>query len=369
MKKRKPQLKPRVRHAFLEALQASLWGRPILPVLFDGLTREDWEEIFVLSFHQTVEGHIAEAVGTLPDDLLPPHNLMLKWAVRLQRIEDRDQHMRNVVAQLGRLFQENGVRSILQKGHGVSLYYEKPHIRHGGDIDWYFPTKMGYLQANQLVDDPGRSFQVTSRHSSGYVFEGIEIEHHRKLVQLRNPLITPYIDSLVADLQKENTTFEIQGENIEIPTPLLNIIQVNAHILKHQVTYGIGLRQLCDSARLYHCCRGSIQGEELRQIYGRLGILKWTHSFHKVLVELLDLNREDLPFDIEGKPDVEWMKEYILRTGNFGFYDPENPDIEKPGGRVNRGERLLANFRNFYPLAPVETICFPFVHLYNKVLS
>ncbi|WP_313260780.1 nucleotidyltransferase family protein [Sphingobacterium sp.] len=367
MKGGMPQIGPRVRLAFLEALRSSLWNRPAIPSSFEGLDRQDWREIFTLSFQQTVEGHIADAIATLPADLLPPHELVLKWAVRLQRMEERDIQMKKVIAYQGWMFRENGIRSVLQKGHGVSLYYEKPEIRHMGDIDWFFPEREGFIRANGLVSSTCPSFSLHTRYSSGYTFQGIEIEHHRKLVQLRNPLISRYAEGLVGELQKENLWVDIAGESIEIPSPMLNIIQVNAHILKHQVTYGIGLRQLCDSARLYHRFSGHYDGNELRLIYGRLGILRWAHAFHRVLVELLGLKLEDLPFGIEGDQDVEWMKEYILRTGNFGFYDPDNPDIERPGGRINRSNRLLENFRRFYPLAPAESACFPVVHLYNKV--
>jgi hypothetical protein len=367
MRRKKPILGQRARHAFLEALQASLWNRPPLPILFDGLSREDWKGIFQLSFHQTVEGHIADAVRTLPSEFLPPHDIMLKWAVRLQRIEDRDAQMRKVISYLGWFFRENEIRAVLQKGHGVSLYYEKPEIRHGGDIDWFFPLREGYQRANFLMDSPVHSFRLTHGQSASYNFEGIEIEHHQKLVQLRNPFITSYVRNLVDELGRENLKVSFEGEAIEIPSPMLNSIQVNAHILKHQVTYGIGLRQLCDAARLYHSFEGSLDGPLLRDIYRRMGMLKWVHSFHRVLTDLIGLREDKLPFAIEGRQDVQWMMDYIMRTGNFGFYDPDNPDIQNPGGRVNRAERLLENFRRFYPLAPVETACFPFVHLFSKV--
>jgi len=171
----------------------------------------------------------------------------------------------------------------------------------------------------------------------------------------------------VKDLSRENISVEFGSAQVEIPSPILNIIQVNAHILKHQVTYGIGLRQLCDAAILYHRFHDQIDGEQLKYIYKKLGMLEWSHVFHQVLVDLLGLKQNELPFAIEKKPGVQWMKDYILRTGNFGFYDPLNPDINNPGGRVNRRKRLMSNFKQLFPLAPMETLCFPFVHLFSKI--
>jgi len=353
--------------AFLEALRSSLWGLPIQHSFYEDLTRKEWISIFKMSFHQTVEGHVADAIRSLPERLLPPQDLLFKWIVRLQRIDDKNQKMAEVISYQGWLFQESGVKAYLQKGHGVSQYYQKPEIRVGGDIDWYFPSREDYSKANQLMKGQGERFQVQAGYSSGYYFDGIETEHHLKLIQLRNPFILSYVKDLVKDLSKRNIWKDFGDTPVEIPAPILNIIQVNAHILKHQVTYGIGLRQLCDAAILYNEFHKQIDGNELMEIYKKLGMLNWSHVFHRVLVDLLELDEKVLPYVIEEKKGVEWMKEYILRTGNFGFYDPLNPDINKPGGRVNRTERLFSNFKQLFPLAPIETVCFPFVHLFSKV--
>jgi len=148
---------------------------------------------------------------------------------------------------------------------------------------------------------------------------------------------------------------------------MLNILQVDAHILKHQITYGIGLRQLCDSARLYHSLSSDIDPIALKDIYAKLGMLKWSYVFHQVLVNLLGLDQNKLPYLADKELKSDWMADYILRTGNFGFYDQDHPDINNPGGRVDRSTRLFGNFKNFVTLAPVETICFPVVHLFSKI--
>ncbi len=353
--------------AFLEALKSSLWEIPIQQSYFENLDRKMWIDIFLMSFHQTVEGHLADAIQQLPQPLLPPQDLLLKWIVRLQHIEDKNEKMSKVISNLGRLFHEYEIRAFLQKGHGVSLYYNKPEVRVSGDIDWYFPSREDYNRANELINSKVEGFHVQPAYSSGYNFEGVEIEHHLKLIQLRNPFVLKYLKTLIIELSKDNIIKDFENSKVEIPSPMLNIIQVNAHILKHQVTYGIGLRQLCDAAVLYHKFSDQIDGQELKFIYKKLGMLDWSHVFHQVLVDVLGLNKDKLPFKVEKKEGVTWMKDYILRTGNFGFYDPENPDINNPGGRVKRSKRLFSNFKKLYPLAPIEVLCFPFVHLFSKV--
>lgn len=357
----------KVQRAFLEALKPGLWDTPLDHTLFEGLDRHDWISVFRLSFNQTVEGMIADSIRSLPDSLMPPQDLLLKWIVRLQRIEQKNDQMNLVIRQIFDILNTNNIEAILQKGHGLSLYYEKPNQRVCGDIDVYFLTREHYDRANELMSSAGENFSIDPAFSSSYIFSEMEIEHHQRLVQLRNPLVNSAIRSLHAAEDRKALSVNLAGKDIPIPSPLLNIIQVNAHILKHQVTYGIGLRQLCDSARLYHTFSGQIDGEELKSWYKKLGMLNWTYTFHEVLVDLLGLDRSKLPFEPKTKPEFRWMSEEIMRSGNFGFHDPAHPDYKKPRGRVNRAERLSKNFMRYVRLAPMEAISFPFFQFYSKI--
>jgi hypothetical protein len=42
------------------------------------------------------------------------------------------------------------------------------------------------------------------------------------------------------------------------------MLQVNAHILKHLLSFGIGIRQLCDAARLYKTYHNQVDGNVLK---------------------------------------------------------------------------------------------------------
>lgn len=354
-------------HAFLAALQSGLWGTAIPTKDLEQLDRPAWLDIFKRSFTQTVEGLVAESVRTLPDAFLPPQDILLKWLVRLQRIEQKNAAMNQVIARIFEIFEQQNIHAVLQKGHGVSLYYDKPDQRVCGDIDLFFPDKADYYKANAVMKDAGEQFSIDPAFSSSYLFSGMEIEHHQRLVQLRNPLIAGRIQRLHSEQDSAALFINLSGKDIPIPAPLLNIIQVQAHILKHQVTYGIGLRQLCDAAQLYDKLAEQFDGQELKHWYQKLGMLQWAYTFHEVLVDLLALDRQKLPFQPKNTPDFRWMSDEIMRSGNFGFYDPDHPDHTRPGGRVNRAERLSKNFMRYVKLAPMEAISFPFFQVYSKI--
>ncbi|WP_149524379.1 nucleotidyltransferase family protein [Sphingobacterium hotanense] len=352
--------------ALLAAVRSSLWQSEVDTRYFENLTARDWKEIYLMSFQQTVEGLVATAVQQLPERLLPPMELRLKWLVATSRIQKANLAMEQAIAKQYQLFKKAGIRCILQKGHGVSSYYPDPTLRKTGDIDWFFPTTDDYQAAKKLIVQAGAELKSSDSFSSGFQWGRFYIEHHRRIIQLRNPFVQGKASRFVNRELAEKSQHIINGVSVEIPTGFLNLIQVNAHILKHQITYGIGLRQLCDACLLYYAYGKHIDPQELKNIYQELGMLKWSHYLHQMLVDLFHLPLENIPYPIEYFSDVQWMENYILRTGNFGFFDPEHPDSEKPGGRVDRPQRLFRNFYRFLGIAPMEALSFPFYQVYIK---
>jgi len=353
--------------ALLEAVRSSLWNRPTDVSAFENLTDLDWHEMFMMSFHQTVEGLTAAALQNLPPVLLPPMELRLKWLVRLSRIQESNKKMETAIAKQYELFSKNGIRCLLHKGHGVSQFYPEPSYRTTGDIDWFFPTKPDFDNAQILALSSGAVLENRDRFSSGFNWGGLCVEHHRRIIQPYNPLVISAAERYVESQLHDKSFLRLDGTAVEIPNNILNLIQINAHIFKHQIGYGIGLRQLCDSFLLYKIYGEQIDGEMLKGLYKALGMLKWSHLLHQMLVDFFELPLNCIPYPIEKQSSVKWMEDYILRTGNFAFYDRAHPDVlVAPGERIDRPQRLFKNFCRFMRIAPMEALSFPIYQLYKK---
>lgn len=352
--------------ALIEAVNASLWAREVKYSKFENLTDQEWHTIFYMSFHQTVEGLVAAAIQKLPVDLLPPIDLRLKWLVRLTRIQEANQKMGADIITQYTHYKNAGIRCVLHKGHSVSQYYPDPALRVVGDVDWLFPTEDDYSRALDLVITKGGKLESRDRISCGFNWKDCSVEHHRQIIQLYNPMAQKKSTKFVNGQLEVRSFMKLGNLEIEVPNPYLNIVQVNAHIFKHQIGYGIGLRQLCDSFLLYKAYLEQIDHSELLNVYKEFGMLKWSHFLHQMLVDFFDMPLENLPYPLEKQNDIDWMKNYILKSGNFGFYDKDNPDTTTPGGRVNRSKRLFRNFFHFVRISPMEAICFPFSQVYKK---
>lgn len=354
---------------FFQLLRIGLWGEGKL-ILTSNLTLEDWTTIRKYANNHTVEGIIYDSFIFLEEHQLPPQSLRLKWAVRMDQIERHNEKMNQIIAEQFTLFSDQGIRPILQKGQGVASYYRNPRHRISGDIDWCFEGD-GYAKARHFLKKNHPSFQDTAGFSLDYTWKGIHIEHHKQTFDFRNPLKKNYLKNLLLDYQSQQKSILINDVPIPLLAPELQLLQVNIHILKHLITYGIGLRQFCDSARLYYSMSSQLDNNSLAQIYKTTGILKWIHLLHKLLVDYLGYPKEMLPFPYPEHIDITWMVDEVWYSGNFGFNDERYEDIKKTTlfARPDSPKRLWQNFKRYVKYAPQEAIAFPVIQIYSKFLG
>ena len=360
-------LETSVHKAFFEALRSGLWGRRPDPAAFQSLSRDEWSRLYKLSTLQTVEGIVCEGIQQLSPEVLPPKDILAKWMVRLQHIEERNGWMNEVLSDQIAFFEKHNLHPFLQKGQGVARYYRRPQSRVCGDIDWCFSDKKEYNRAAALMKKHGQGLKIGHGYSLSYTWKGCDIEHHQRLVELRNPFVQGYLKGLSRSTSYPPVPVEFGEQVAYIPHPILNILLVNAHILKHLVVYGIGTRQLCDAARLYDALHNQFDPNALRVVYERTGILKWSYVLHELLVNYIGLDRKKLPFEQEAPEDAAWMMADILKGGNFGFYNTEGKDETKSLDKPARVKKFFSRFYRYARLAPGETISSPFMIMFSKI--
>lgn len=356
-----------IQTALLALLRLGLWGKEektkVLP-----LSSTQWAALYSCAQRHTVEGIVYDSFAQLPLDLLPPHDLLLKWTVKIDQIERRNRQMNACIEEQLNLFNREDLYPVLLKGQGVAACYAIPDHRVCGDIDWYFEQKKDYRKANELVRKGGLDVSCTAGFSTAYLWKGIVTEHHQRMFDIHNPLNFLFLNRLQKQFHKERLQRELTGNTLLLPAPLLMMIQVNVHILKHLLSFGVGIRQLCDAARVYYTFRLNVDGEELMQVYKKLGILKWMDLLHYVLVKFIGLQPESLPFEVPENIDADWMMDEIWLSGNFGFFYPQSEmGVKKPrSSRSQPSGRIWSNLSRYFKFAPMEAISFPLVQVYSK---
>ena len=361
-------LEDKVAKAFFTLLRAGLWNKSIDSIDCFPLSKADWDTLFRISVQQTVEGIVFDGIQMLSSDLLPPREMHIKWLVRVEKIEQRNRWMNDILAEQVAFFSKESIQPILLKGQGLAICYENPGRRVCGDIDWYFQTTDEFYKADRLLAKYGIVTEATAGYSSFYLWRDCEIDHHQKLFDIHNPFLSGYLQHLQQHEKNLSVIISIQKEEVVLPSPLLHMLQVNAHILKHLLSFGIGIRQLCDAARLYKTYHNEVEGTVLKTVYTKLKIIKWIELLHEVLVKYIGLPKENLPFPLERNQSADWMMEEIWKSGNFGFHD-ERYQQENSGKREGTKRRLWSSFIKYVPYAPMEALSFPLVHFYSGLVK
>lgn len=355
---------------FMELLRAGLWGRAPQTSLFP-LEADVWKEIREMAQKQTVSGILYDGVLLLPEALHPPLDIFLAWVAEIDSIERQNQQMNRVIVECHATLSKQGISLMLLKGQGIAAFYRNPLHRVCGDIDWYCSGKNDVCKIKEMLIKSAVCVTVQPGHSLFYCWKGVAIEHHVKLLDIHNPFLRKYIRNLEDGEKARSMHLNIGGERIQLPSPLLVILLVNIHILKHMLSFGIGLRQLCDSACLISALSKQIDNEELKSIYKKIGIYQWVHILHEVLVSELGLDEEKLPFPCNKKTDkATRMLQEVWSCGNFGFYDVRFGGHDK--NTYRRKQVLLhwiRRFRMHLFLAPQETLSYPVIQFFLRIFK
>ena len=175
--------------------------------------------------------------------------LLKQWIGGLLPLEMANRQMNQVVVELARAFDAAHLRYVLLKGQSCAAVYPRPLLRRAGDIDIYLAPQH-FEEAKCVLQNLGFVFDHQTLLHEVFERKGVTVELHRALQPMQWP---PAVKHLKQMMHKEVDTVgewqhfvEIDGYNVPILPPHLNVVLLTAHIMVHATHLGIGLRQLVD---------------------------------------------------------------------------------------------------------------------------
>ncbi len=345
---------------FFELLRAGLWDRPADAGIFEQ-KETDWNAIYQLARQQAVLGLVYDGIGTLPAAMHPPRPLFLQWVAQVARIEEANRHLDKVAAEIYLLYTNAGIKAVLLKGQGVAVNYPHPEHRQPGDIDM-FVGDTNYVPANNLLESQGghRHPSGTYKHTS-FDYCGVEIENHRIVAMLRNPLSDRRFRKISEkELPLRASLVELpEAGNVMVPPSTFNSLYLIVHIVTHFISGGVGLRQICDWARLVHIHAADINRNELKDMLSKTRYKRPAGAFAAIAVDYLGLPEEESPITIthSDRRNTGILIDDILQTGNFGQYDGR-ADRSEAGYWKTRWRNYMSSIKRcwrFRFISPSET--------------
>lgn len=342
--------------AFLVLLRSGLWTEAPDDMSLFPLSDYSWNSVYELARRHSVTGLVYSGMLRLPDDFMPCRNLLLRWVAEVDAIEKRNRLTDAVLARLASWFSSCSVRAVLVKGQGVAAAYAEPGLRECGDIDFFFPDADGWRVA--LIELQRRGV-VLEHHADGafsFRMGGVEIELHRSLVDVHAPAACRFAERFVRD--KGFVARDIvpaSGVKVLMPVPVLDLVMQNAHILKHMLGRGIGLRQYCDIAAAYRAYRGMFAHDEYMYACRCMGLARWTTMLHGFLAGPLGADASLLP-SVGGNGVSDRLFERVMLTGNFGRGTSRLSGASGYVRKLNTVRSFLGNACFSLSTAPAEAL-------------
>ena len=309
---------------FFTLLRSGLWGT-VPDVSSFHPSAEDWKAVLRIAKEQTVIGLVAEGAALCPSGFVP-EAVGLRLIGLCESIRRRNAQTNSVIASLVALFAEDGIPLFLLKGQGVACCYLKPELRMPGDID-LFVLPEDYQQSKKTLSKIGvrDEGEGLDKLHYGAMHGDLEIEIHGTVHTSLGNRINGCLDEMQRELfeSESSRSLECTGKDgsvrIKLPSPDFDALFIFIHLLQHFFCGGLGLRQLCDWARLLHCYRDSVDVPKLEARLKRMGVTSEWKAFMSFIVNYLSLPEEDailLDRGCEAKARRIWR--YVEMVGNFG---------------------------------------------------
>lgn len=355
---------------FLLLLQQGLWGKRVKDDI-PQLTLQEWEQIYQFARKQAVQGIVYDGVNMLDSAKQPPMALMIRWTVEIDSIERANKKQADVIYKLYNLFtQENSLPFILLKGQANGACYPTPTHRVCGDIDLYFYDKSE--KAHSIIERRGiyvdREHYRKGSNNATYDYEGVPVDHRIRFMTLHNPFARKRLKKIQRTqlLDGQQGAIRIKDINVSTLSPGTNHVMQIAHILKHLLTEGVGLRQCCDLAMTLYATRDSIDNKEVAKTLKSLGLHKFALLMYSFIENYLGFPKEKLPQT--SKYNAAPLLMEIWESGNFGQMDERNTTTTNENQRkLNTFGKVMRKCLLFARYAPGEAFWWPMELICNNI--
>ena len=209
------------------------------------LSHANWKEVMDLCLLQGVSGICFEAFVKMEEGCRPSKFLLIEWFGMVNLHEHLYKQHEATLRQLAEFYEQEGIRMLLLKGYGLSLFWPKPEHRPVGDIDCY------NFGQQQLADKRIREkfgIEIDNSHHKHTVFQfkGAIVENHYSFLNVHGHRSTAEIESILEEVVKEGCTEDCRLRNVYYPSVRFNSLYLLRHSAEHFASVDINLRQVLD---------------------------------------------------------------------------------------------------------------------------
>ena len=394
---------------FFEFLQVAVGNRKSLSV---GITDEDWLRLFEFCKKQALIGvgfTALEHLHTMGVEC--PLDIGMKWMAMALHIERQNDKRNQQCAELTRRYKHDGLSTCILKGQGNLLNYPE-HLRKRrqcGDIDVWSVCKhdipiaiktgkykaeyveyhgrkavIEYVKMLYRIEGKEHTSPISYHHLDAPDMDGTPVEVHFRPAHLYSPWRNWRLQRWFK-CHEEECMMNMTQMGFAVPTTSVNVVFQMAHMYKHYIDGGLGLRQLMDyyyALRVWYndvmeCkdlqsqgmwCEGLgtpvMSNSYIISVVRSFGMTKFAAAMMYVLHKVFDMSSHYYicePNEKEGKK----LLGDIMNIGNFGHYNSKKPNMYQ-----HKLKYHIWKFKRMFIFAisyPEEALCEPVFRVWRKV--
>ena len=334
-------------------LRNELWQEGLIDVT---LSEDEKDRLFADAKKQAVIGLVANAL--IRNNIAIGRDWVFKALTLTKQIEATNERINGELVRFANFMFKNNVDYRVVKGQTVATQYPNPLLRCSGDIDFYCDAKNFNLTKNLVERIKGINIENNSAKHIEFKMNGVQYELHSKLTEFSYGKHQEYWERILEkDIRENNCFVRINGTDVPVLSPTINVLYIFCHIFYHLIINGIGLRQFCDLALFLNSHKDVINKELLDKHLRNLGIKKTFTATGYILVELLGLKAENFPYCISNR-DRRVGKRIVASVMEDGNWASEKHRVKKKGimHSIETGYICLMQSMRYVDVAPMECI-------------
>lgn len=327
------------------------------------LTDKEWARMYQMACEQSLLGVCFYGLWQLQKQVQQPTwGIYYQWLANATQIQQRNETLNAYCAEVSSMFETAGFNSCILKGQGNASLYGKDLslYRQPGDIDIWVEGKR--KEIIKFLKQKGEIGDVVYHHVDFHILKDVEVEVHFKPSWMFSPLRNYRMQQWIKKQSSEQFQHD-SGLGFNMPTWEFNVVYQLAHIFRHALTEGVGLRQLMDYYFLLLSAKDKLKIEngKLKIALRKLGLLKFAGAVMWVMLEVFHLEKEYLIVPVN-EQEGRWLLNEVVQGGNFGRYNQVNPVTAKDGTwgsfiqKNKQNLRLLGKYPEEVLWAPVWRI-------------
>ena len=278
----------------------------------------NWEAVLSLAARQGVLAIAWDGLGLIQQHKAidsarqPRRETLLRWAVSVDKIEQRYARQREVIAKLAKIYAEEEITMTILKGYGLSLCYPTPQHRACSDIDIWLGGRQkegdeALRTKYNIAIDEGL------HHHTVFYIDGVMVENHYDFINVHAHTSSRKIEvELKARAKETGKSIEIEDTHVTIPNANLHALFLLRHAAAHFAGAEIVLRHIFDWAMFVKVYGNDIDWQWLYDLCHKQGMNRFVYAMNGLAIELCGITSSMFgKFERIGEVETEILNDII----------------------------------------------------------